>query len=424
MSEKSEEVIFEKPPNKYYVGRSLIAFWIFGICNNFGYVVMLSAAQDILRVDESKNGNLTKKEEICMPDMSQRVCTEQSAGLVLMMNILPITRSTIVIVFQVFSLLITAFATNVPMALTGVAMASVGCGFGEIMYLALAAHYSANVLTSWSSGTGMAGILGAALYAAMTDPRMLALTPRTALLLMLVGPTVFAVTYCLLLARAPTVKKTVFHRPSTWIEWKVKIIENGQIDNAASTDSQQSNGPTSVREKLSVSMGLLKYMIPLGTVYFAQYFINQGLAELIIFDCTQGLHSSPDSQYKWYQVLYQIGVFISRSMVGLISLPFWVIVAVLPISQMSIMSSLLLESLSPYLPHILVVYGIILLEGLVGGSAYANTVRHVHKNVSTSVKEFALLIVTAADTVGILIAAILSIPTHNYICHLPYYDWF
>lgn len=29
--------------------RNLVAFWILGLCNNYGYVVMLSAAHDILR---------------------------------------------------------------------------------------------------------------------------------------------------------------------------------------------------------------------------------------------------------------------------------------------------------------------------------------------------------------------------------------
>lgn len=29
--------------------RNLVAFWILGLCNNYGYVVMLSAAHDILK---------------------------------------------------------------------------------------------------------------------------------------------------------------------------------------------------------------------------------------------------------------------------------------------------------------------------------------------------------------------------------------
>lgn len=31
--------------------RDLVAFWIFGLCNNYGYVVMLTAAIDIINSD-------------------------------------------------------------------------------------------------------------------------------------------------------------------------------------------------------------------------------------------------------------------------------------------------------------------------------------------------------------------------------------
>lgn len=38
--------------------RNLVAFWILGLCNNYGYVVMLSAAHDILQTkfDEKVSG--------------------------------------------------------------------------------------------------------------------------------------------------------------------------------------------------------------------------------------------------------------------------------------------------------------------------------------------------------------------------------
>ncbi|CAF1562391.1 unnamed protein product, partial [Rotaria sp. Silwood1] len=35
-----------------------IGFWLLGLCNNFGYVVMLSAAHDILK--QEKNDNSTQ----------------------------------------------------------------------------------------------------------------------------------------------------------------------------------------------------------------------------------------------------------------------------------------------------------------------------------------------------------------------------
>lgn len=35
--------------------RDLVAYWILGLCNNFGYVVMLTAAHDILAELEDKD---------------------------------------------------------------------------------------------------------------------------------------------------------------------------------------------------------------------------------------------------------------------------------------------------------------------------------------------------------------------------------
>lgn len=35
-----------KDPGRW---RDLISYWIFGMCNNYGYVIMLSAAHDIIK---------------------------------------------------------------------------------------------------------------------------------------------------------------------------------------------------------------------------------------------------------------------------------------------------------------------------------------------------------------------------------------
>lgn len=44
------ENIFEETTAKKTQWRNLVAFWILGLCNNYGYVVMLSAAHDILDI--------------------------------------------------------------------------------------------------------------------------------------------------------------------------------------------------------------------------------------------------------------------------------------------------------------------------------------------------------------------------------------
>lgn len=40
-------------------GRSTIAYWLLGLCNNYGYVVMLSAAHDMLSDEVSNFAYLT-----------------------------------------------------------------------------------------------------------------------------------------------------------------------------------------------------------------------------------------------------------------------------------------------------------------------------------------------------------------------------
>ena len=42
---------------KWTLIRNLTAFWIFGLCNNYAYVIMLSAAEDIMDKQQNKTSN-------------------------------------------------------------------------------------------------------------------------------------------------------------------------------------------------------------------------------------------------------------------------------------------------------------------------------------------------------------------------------
>jgi len=107
-----------------------------------------------------------------------------------------------------------------------------------------------------------------------------------------------------------------------------------------SISSDLSTNNQSFSNKISYIPTLLKFMIPLGLVYFFEYLINQGLVsflhniryiwfkshvisinrldgfqfELVYFEKIWLTHSE---QYRWYQVIYQLGVFISRTSVSL-----------------------------------------------------------------------------------------------------------
>ncbi|MPC10984.1 Battenin [Portunus trituberculatus] len=95
--------------------RNLLSFWLLGLTNNFAYVVMLSAAHDILSQDFNGDGG--------------------------------------------------------------------GGDAGGVLCVAR------NVVSTWSSGTGAAGVFGAAAFAVLTSA---GLTPRTSVLIMLMVPVVMS----------------------------------------------------------------------------------------------------------------------------------------------------------------------------------------------------------------------------------------
>ncbi|VBB31398.1 unnamed protein product [Acanthocheilonema viteae] len=109
-------------------------------------------------------------------------------------------------------------------------------------------------------------------------------------------------------------------------------------------------------------------MIPSMLVYLGEYLINQGIFQLIIYSYDKGWHLTPSSQYRWYQVFYQAGVFISRSSVNIILLPYWALI-LLPILQ-----------------------------------------------VKPDVREFSMSISSLGDAIGIVVAGFASILLYNYVC--------
>ncbi|CAD7005837.1 unnamed protein product [Ceratitis capitata] len=67
--------------------RDLTAYWILGLCNNYGYVVMLTAAHDIISQLESEDE--ASKAEDFAANSTQRRCNKISTSAVLLADIIP-----------------------------------------------------------------------------------------------------------------------------------------------------------------------------------------------------------------------------------------------------------------------------------------------------------------------------------------------
>ena len=378
--------------------RDLTAYWMLGLCNNYGYVVMLSAAHDIIsqfQTDETPADGSTS-------NGTGRQCHIVSTGAILLADILPSlfvkmimpffplwvnVRIALAVTLSASGFLLVGFADAEWMALLGVIITSASSGIGETTFLAYSSRYDKNVVSTWSSGTGGAGVVGSLSYATL---RSLNVSPRDTMLIMLIFPVIEAASFWLLLRRPVLL-------PVTCVDSTEELI----------SDDKPLEG---FKQKFLYIKQLYKYMIPLCLVYFFEYFINQGLFELVFFENTL---LDKAAQYRWLNVDYQIGVFISRSSVNIFQLNrIWL----MSVFQFINLIYFFTEVIWFYTPSLWITFAIVLWEGLLGGAAYVNTFYRMSKEISPGKRQFAMAMVVQSDSYGIALAGFLSIPVHNAIC--------
>ena len=395
--------------------RNLIGFWIIGLCNNFSYVVMLSAAFDILK---EQRGEKTKSDK-----GSGFVCHLTSTGVVLLADILPTLvikltapfymqkvsyhiRVVAVVLFSYASLLTVAFSPNVGVSLLGVVFASISSGAGEITFLSITSHFKTTTISAWSSGTGMAGVAGALSYAGLTQA---GLSEQNTLLVLMIVPTVLVISFWGILEFPEELKLKLICCKS-----KQKHLLNGVAPSSkiVATNAQDITRHMKFKEKVTLVKPLIIYMVPLFLVYFAEYTINQALFELLYYKV---LWLNQAEQYRWFQVDYQVGVFISRSSTVFIRINKLYIPVIV---QWCILIFCLLEVAYTFVPNIWITLAVILLEGLCGGSVYVNAFYLISENVPEEVREFSLGVASVADSCGIVLSGFVSTPIHNALCHL------
>lgn len=132
-----------------------------------------------------------------------------------------------------------------------------------------------------------------------------------------------------------------------------------------------------------------------------------------------GIWLSQSAQYRWYQVIYQIGVFISRSSVNLVQFRHVWIMAVFQFINVVYFT---FEAVYFFTPSIWIIFVLILWEGLLGGGGYVNTFYRLQTEVPAARREYAMMVTSISDSVGIALAGVAAIPSHNAICDLPVPD--
>lgn len=122
-----------------------------------------------------------------------------------------------------------------------------------------------NVISTWSSGTGGAGIFGSFLYAGLIE---IGLSPVNTMLLMLSVPMLEGAAFWILLRNPNSI-------PKSDSEPQFQQSPNDQESATGCKETKKS-----LSDKIRYVPSLLKYVIPLLAVYLFEYFINQGLVSV------------------------------------------------------------------------------------------------------------------------------------------------
>jgi len=254
-------------------------------------------------------------------------------------------RITFAVVLSVVSFLIPAFFTPVWLKLIGVVAASISSGFGEITFLSYSSYYNKNTVSAWSSGTGGAGILGSWSYLGL---RYL-FSEKYTLIVSSPLPAGMLIAYFFIMTKPDKNKKLQLEQES--------LLRSSGIF----TDVPEQE--LGIKQKLGLMVKLLPYMTPLAIVYFGEYLINQSVTPVLLFPQD---NTFKGKEYIYYQALYQVGVFISRSSVNLVPIKNVYLLQLPAVFQALNATILSFDAALNYIPNIYVIFGIIFFRGTHG----------------------------------------------------------
>ncbi|KAL6922228.1 hypothetical protein ACHAPO_002986 [Fusarium lateritium] len=397
----------------------VVAFWLFGLINNVLYVIILSAAQDLV-------GSLPKG-VVLLADVVPSFLTKLIAPYFI--HRIPYrTRILIFIALSAAGMLMVALTPrtqSVAIKLVGVVLASISAGGGELSFLGLTHFYGPISLAGWGSGTGAAGLVGAGLYVMFTD--WWGLSVRSSLLISACFPAIMFLSFFVILPLGPLMEGTRkdYDAIPDLEDEDVDHMDQGTASSAllapgpsvTSTAYSARNNQDSltVKDRLNkVKKLFVPYMMPLLLVYVAEYTINQGVAPTLLFPLEESPFDEFRAFYPFYGFLYQLGVFISRSSTPWIRIHHLYLPSMLQIANLVLLT---LHAMYFFLPSVYVVFIIVFWEGLLGGGVYVNCFAEIMENVPAEDREFSLGATTVSDSGGISIAGLLSIVMETKLCN-------
>lgn len=406
-----------------------LAFFLFGLINNLFYVLLLSAALDLLSTTHPPLPPSTILLASILPALATKSLLPH------LLHRIPYNlRPCLLALLSTAGILTVALSSNdnnnddeggggwgITCKLLGIVIANISSSAGETAFLSLTHFYGRGSLAGWSSGTGGAGLVGAGVYALATN--VLGWSAQRTLLVSSIVPVGMVGAYFGLLPRGPLVTRQHTHRKhdddgndddTTAAEENDDLLNSFSRPQSIPSSGVKQNPTLRTRLQLTLPL-LLPYMLPLFLVYLAEYTINLSLHPLLLFPLSRTPFTTYRSFYPTYALLYQAGVFVSRS-----SLPFFrvrrlYLPACLQVVNLGVLLAQVMFAGGP-LGSVWVVMGVVFWEGLLGGLVYVSTYAAVREEVGEERREFSLAAVSVSDSGGILLAGLLGLWMEPALC--------
>ncbi|KAI9620394.1 hypothetical protein H4Q26_013606 [Puccinia striiformis f. sp. tritici PST-130] len=279
-----------------------LSLFLFGLLNNVLYVIIISAALDLVPSDVPTG-------VILIADITPSLIVKIGWPYFVKGKF-----NTLVEFSVVLSSVIVIFS-SVPLRLFGISLASLSSGLGEMTFLQLTTRYPSQSGVSWfASGTGAAGVVGAGLWWLLRH-----LGVQIGLGLSSILPICLSFTYFFLLPSPSQVPDLEDEDQGERGEYEV-VSQTDQSVNESTTTTTTTIVPVhkqlSFNDKIRLAKPLLMpYMLPLFAVYFAEYTINTGIAPTLLYPPPTKNHAhsmfslifkSLRDYYPFWQLTYQI----------------------------------------------------------------------------------------------------------------------
>lgn len=387
--------------------RNWIGLFLLGSINNLPYVIVTSAAKTIA-------DSFGKKNDVGLvfgANVALSVIVKAINGLFLL-KVSYWIRYVVNAMLMIIGLIGVAFAFDFWFALVCIVVVGSSAAFGENVALGYLRLFPSKCVNAWSSGTGMAGVLGSAIYIIFgcsigesNDKSQLKTLTKYAFLLTLPAVAVYLIAYFVII-KAPKTDDT-FHRGDPSIQKPLNEEErsllHGSDEGALTVES--------TLHRLRRCWGLVWWLsLNLCAVYLFEY-VAQGCASKV----------RPASEYnkgcpELFAALsfcYQAGVFVSRSSVQLFQIKRVEVLSVLQFLNMVLwIFDVHYKFIPVYLLPALMIY-----VGLLGGASYVNIfylLLHEDKFPEED-REFCINIVSLFITGGIVLGTALETVLFNTV---------